>query len=64
MWGTKDPTCVNGVISKAHKFVPALQDFSVEDKGHWMMVEAENVVTEKVSKWLDGLGIKRLPAKL
>ncbi|KAF4575333.1 hypothetical protein EYR36_006692 [Pleurotus pulmonarius] len=64
MWGTKDPTCVNGVISKAHKFVPALQDFSVEDKGHWMMVEAENVVTEKVSQWLDGLGIKRLPAKL
>ncbi|KAF7432683.1 hypothetical protein PC9H_004625 [Pleurotus ostreatus] len=60
MWGTKDPTCVNTVISKAHKFVPGLQDFSVEDKGHWMMVEAENVVTEKrqfpFADWLKLLG--------
>ncbi|KAJ8503365.1 hypothetical protein ONZ45_g10924 [Pleurotus djamor] len=54
-WGTKDPTCASIVIEKAHKFIANLQDVAIEGKGHWLMVEAKETVTEQVLRWLESL---------
>lgn len=56
MWGTKDPTATPATISKAAKFIPRLQDIALEDRGHWIMVEAKDEVTRHISEWLRGLG--------
>ncbi|KXN92348.1 Bifunctional epoxide hydrolase 2 [Leucoagaricus sp. SymC.cos] len=56
MWGTKDATVTPATIRKASNFVPRLQDIALEDRGHWIMVEAKEEVTSRVSEWLRGLG--------
>jgi len=55
IWGTKDLTAVPSAISNARKYIKDLQDVALEDKGHWVLVEAKNEVTEKVLSWLKGL---------
>ncbi|KAG6910127.1 hypothetical protein DXG01_012886 [Tephrocybe rancida] len=52
MWGTKDPTATPFVINKSRKFINKLQDVAVEGRGHWLMVEAKDEITEKVISWL------------
>jgi len=55
LWGTADLTSIPVAIRRAHKFVPQLQDIALEGKGHWLMVEAQEFVTEKVPQWLNSL---------
>lgn len=30
---------------------------TLEDKGHWLMLEAPDTVTQEILRWLEGLGI-------
>ncbi|KIY73882.1 alpha/beta-hydrolase [Cylindrobasidium torrendii FP15055 ss-10] len=53
LWGTMDTTTVGPVIRKAHKFVERLQDVGLEGKGHWVLVEARELVTNHILGWLD-----------
>ncbi|KAF9057886.1 epoxide hydrolase [Panaeolus papilionaceus] len=55
MWGTKDATATSFVINKSRKFIKRYQDFAVEGKGHWLMVEAKSEVTLQVIRWLEAL---------
>ncbi|KAJ3797339.1 epoxide hydrolase [Lentinula aff. detonsa] len=65
IWGTKDTTTTSSLIHKAHKFIPRLQDFALEEKGHWILVEARDVITEKIAQWLEDLAIEaRMAAKV
>ena len=52
LWGTLDMTATPSSINKARKFIPRLQDVALEGKGHWLMIEAPEYVTEKVIEWL------------
>ncbi|KAL9713099.1 hypothetical protein Ac2012v2_004340 [Leucoagaricus gongylophorus] len=56
IWGTKDVTATPAAIRNAGKFVPRLQDITLEERGHWIMVEAKDEVTRRISDWLKGLG--------
>ncbi|KAK2466015.1 hypothetical protein APHAL10511_001656 [Amanita phalloides] len=55
IWGTRDPSTTSYFIKKSHKFVPRLQEIALEGKGHWILVEAKDEVTEIVASWLQGL---------
>jgi len=55
IWGTKDTTCTSSLIQKAHKFIPRLQDYALEERGHWILVEAKEDISEKVGQWLEDL---------
>ncbi|KAG7097338.1 hypothetical protein E1B28_004695 [Marasmius oreades] len=55
IWGSLDKTTTKAVINKAHKFIPRIQDVALEGRGHWLMVEAKDEITEKVITWLEGL---------
>ncbi|EEB96011.1 hypothetical protein MPER_04928, partial [Moniliophthora perniciosa FA553] len=58
IWGTLDKTTTKMMISKAHKFIPRLQDVALEGRGHWLMVEAKDEITERVMGWLEGLMVE------
>jgi soluble epoxide hydrolase / lipid-phosphate phosphatase len=67
LWGTLDRTVLPSVIAKSHKFIQRLQEVSFEGKGHWLMIEAANEVTDKIAEWLNQLSIiqcNKLPSKL
>jgi soluble epoxide hydrolase/lipid-phosphate phosphatase len=55
LWGPMDPVTTPMQMQRARKWIPRLQDIGFEGKGHWLMVEAKEMVTEKVMGWLDGL---------
>ena len=55
MWGTADSTTVASVIEKSRKFISRLQDVAFEGRGHWLMVEAKDEITDKVLSWLRDL---------
>jgi len=57
MWGTEDATAIPAAIQNSGKFIPRHQDIALEDRGHWIMVEAKDQVTERISHWLNGLGV-------
>ncbi|KAF5321645.1 hypothetical protein D9619_000575 [Psilocybe cf. subviscida] len=59
LWGTKDRTAVPFVIAKSRKFIGRYQDFALEDRGHWLMVEAKNDVTITIANWLENLTCNR-----
>jgi soluble epoxide hydrolase/lipid-phosphate phosphatase len=59
IWGTKDSTVVSHVVNKAQKFIPWYQDIAIEGRGHWLMVEAKDEITEQVINWLDELTCSR-----
>jgi len=56
IWGTKDVTATPAAIRNAGNFVPRLQDITLEERVHWIMVEAKDEVTRRISDWLKGLG--------
>ncbi|KAJ3771140.1 epoxide hydrolase [Lentinula raphanica] len=58
VWGTKDSTTTSSLIQKAHKFIPRLQDLALEERGHWILVEARDVITEKILQWLKDLAVE------
>ncbi|KAG6861576.1 hypothetical protein C0995_014872 [Termitomyces sp. Mi166 len=55
MWGTADPTTASSVIHKSRKFISRLQDVAFEGRGHWLMVEAKDQITDRVLSWLQDL---------
>ncbi|KAF9480679.1 epoxide hydrolase [Pholiota conissans] len=55
MWGTKDLTATPFVISKSRKFISKYQDVALEGRGHWVMVEAKDEVTDIIGNWLESL---------
>jgi len=59
IYGTLDTTTTPFLISKAHKFIPKLQDLALEERGHWVLVEpgARDVVGEGVAGWLKAEGM-------
>jgi len=61
IWGMRDPTARAMNPQKAGAFVPKLQDMALEGKGHWLMLEAKDVVTDKVAEWLCELGLLPSP---
>ncbi|KAG6856776.1 hypothetical protein H0H87_000744 [Tephrocybe sp. NHM501043] len=65
MWGTKDATATPFVINKSRKFINKLQDVAFEGRGHWLMVEAKEEITNKVVSWLQELSRQPVvPGKL
>jgi len=55
IWGTKDATALPFAIVKSKKFISRYQDIALEGRGHWLMVEAKDEITENIMKWLEGL---------
>lgn len=60
IWGTKDATAVPFVITKSKIFIPRYQDIALEGRGHWLMVEAKDEITDNIMKWLEGLTSQHL----
>jgi soluble epoxide hydrolase/lipid-phosphate phosphatase len=60
LWGTADPTCTQPLIQKSYKFIPRLWDIALEERGHWLMIEAKDDVTQTVLKWLDEMVIPKV----
>ena len=57
MWGTLDPVAIPSQIERARSFIPKLQNIPLQGKGHWIMVEAREEVTNGVLDWLRAHGI-------
>ncbi|KAK0461777.1 Alpha/Beta hydrolase protein [Desarmillaria tabescens] len=57
LWGTSDPAAMPIQVDNARKFVPRLRDVALEGRGHWIMVEAKDEVTDTISSWLGDLGL-------
>lgn len=55
IWGTKDSVATPFLIDKSRKFISRYQDIALEGRGHWLMVEAKDEITENIAKWLEGL---------
>lgn len=55
MWGTRDSTATPIVINKARKFISRLQDIALEGRGHWVLVEAKDDISQMIADWLHGL---------
>lgn len=55
IWGDADGTVVPSAIDKARDFIKHYQDIALEGQRHWLMVEAKDVVTEKIAQWLESL---------
>jgi soluble epoxide hydrolase/lipid-phosphate phosphatase len=64
LWGTKDPTVFPALVRKSSKFISRLQDIAIENKGHWVMVEAKDEVTRHIAEWLKGLGYPNIRGRL
>lgn len=60
IWGTEDATATPLVITQSRKFISRYQDIALEGRGHWLMVEAKDEITENIMKWLEGLTCQRL----
>ncbi|OCH87502.1 alpha/beta-hydrolase [Obba rivulosa] len=55
--GTRDPTARLELVSRTKPLAPRLQDEYLEGKGHWIMVEAQIAITERIPAWLQELGL-------
>lgn len=63
-WGTEDTTCAQFLIKKAYEHIPQMQDRPCEGKGHWLMIESRDEVTQKVLEWLSNNSNKSMKQKL
>jgi soluble epoxide hydrolase / lipid-phosphate phosphatase len=59
IWGTKDATstALPSAITKSREYIPRYQDIALEGRGHWLLVEAKDEITESIIKWLEGIVI-------
>ncbi|KAJ4479160.1 epoxide hydrolase [Lentinula aciculospora] len=64
IWGTRDITTTSSLIQKAHKFIPRLLNLALEERGHWILVEARDTITEKIAQWLEDLVLEAQRARL
>ena len=60
IWGTQDVTTIPAAIKRSRNFISRYQDIALEGRGHWLMVEAKDEITENIVKWLEGLTCTRL----
>ncbi|GAB1519876.1 hypothetical protein RhiTH_002947 [Rhizoctonia solani] len=54
-WPRSDPTCQPLHVQRMRKFVPSIEVVELAGKGHWLMVEAREQVTNKVIEWVETL---------
>lgn len=52
MFGTKDPTCPSSYVERMPMLVKNLSIVPLVNKGHWVLVEAKDEVTNAVLRWL------------
>ena len=52
MFGTKDPTCPSSYVERMPMLVKNLSIVPLVNKGHWVLVEAKDEVTNAVLCWL------------
>ncbi|KAF7981700.1 hypothetical protein HWV62_32272 [Athelia sp. TMB] len=52
LWGTEDTTCAQFLVKKAYGQIPHMHDQPCQGKGHWLMIESSDEVTNIVSEWL------------
>ena len=52
MFGTKDPTCPSSYVERMPMLVKNLSIVPLVNKGHWVLVEAKDEVTNAVLFWL------------
>jgi soluble epoxide hydrolase/lipid-phosphate phosphatase len=64
LWGTRDSTATPFVIAKSSKFIPRYQAVALEGRGHWLMVEAKDEITNTIINWLEGLTSSKHATKL
>ncbi|KAL1739507.1 Alpha/Beta hydrolase protein [Schizophyllum fasciatum] len=64
LWGTRDRSTPPQAVAASSKFVPRLQDVALENCGHWLMLEAPEIVTARVLDWLQAQGLRARYAKL
>jgi soluble epoxide hydrolase/lipid-phosphate phosphatase len=64
IWGTMDGTATPSVMTKSKKFISRYQDVALEGRGHWIMVDAKDEVTEKIAEWLERLTCGKHSTKL
>jgi soluble epoxide hydrolase/lipid-phosphate phosphatase len=55
MFGTKDPTCPSSYVERMPMLVENLSVMPLVSKGHWVLVEAKDEVTNEVLRWLASL---------
>ncbi|KAI9509095.1 Alpha/Beta hydrolase protein [Russula earlei] len=55
IWGSRDPTATPERLSWMREMIPEFEEINLPDTGHWIMVEARDVVTEAVMRWLNKL---------
>jgi soluble epoxide hydrolase/lipid-phosphate phosphatase len=55
MFGTKDPTCPSSTVERVPMLVKSLSVVPLLNKGHWVLVEAKDEVTNAVLHWLASL---------
>ncbi|KAG8826983.1 hypothetical protein FRC19_006221 [Serendipita sp. 401] len=53
MFGTKDSTCPKGFVDRMSVFVRDLKVVTLEDVGHWVLIEAKERTTEEVLNFLE-----------
>jgi len=53
LYGDRDPTCIQPLVSRAGRFIPCLQNVVLQGRSHWLMLEVPELVTQKVIHWLD-----------
>ena len=52
MFGTKDPTCPSSYVERMPMLVKNLSVVALMGKGHWVLAEAKDEVTNTVLRWL------------
>jgi len=65
IWGTLDATVTTSAIENAKHLIKLYEVVTLQGRGHWLMVEAKDEVTDRIANWLDGVTSHlRSPAKL
>lgn len=52
-WGTEDPSCSAKHVKHMDKFVKDIRSIKLEGKGHWLMVEAPDVIIQETLQFLN-----------
>jgi pimeloyl-ACP methyl ester carboxylesterase len=55
IWGTLETVVTPSVIDKAKNFIKLYEVVTLEGRGHWLMVEAKDEITDRIANWVDGL---------
>ena len=57
-YGTEDPSCPPKNVDRMHKFIKRLRVVKLQDKGHWVMVESKEVISNEVINFISSLESK------